>query len=132
MALFRLNAKSYFDQTVKLEDGSTTAGVLLEAGTVIDFDGIPGTNMDPVDDVAKAAHAKALKLRRDGLRPLTKLQELELADENPMLTAEDQRLSRQFRAEAAEAESRAIERGKIEMRPLPEPTRDAPQGKPHR
>lgn len=130
MPLFRLNAKSYFDQTVKLEDGSTTAGVLLEAGTVIDFDGIPGTNMDPIDDAAKAAHGNAEKARLNGLRPLTKLQELEAADENPMLNADQQRLSRQFRAEQAEADERALERGRIEMKPLPEPT--LPQGKPHR
>lgn len=142
MPKYRLLEKSYFDQGIELEDGTTVAGVLLEAGTIVNFPGIPGTNMHPLDDEANVAHLKAVKARRDGLRPLTKQQEAEAADENPMLNADQLRQSREFRAEAAQEEAKQIELGKIEMRKLPQPepepaprsTLHAPQqhGKPNR
>lgn len=131
MAKYRLLEKSYFDQGIELEDGTTVAGVLLEAGTVVNFSGIPGTNLHPLDDEANAAHTKAVKARRDGLRPLTKQQEAEAADENPMLSADQLRQSREFRAEAAAEEAAAFERGRIDVRKVEEPaarsTLHAPQ-----
>lgn len=131
MAKYRLLEKSYFDQNIELEDGTTVAGVLLEAGTVVNYHGIPGTNLHPLDDEANAAHAKAVKARRDGLRPLTKQQEAEAADENPMLSADQLRDSREFRAEAAAEEAKQLELGKIEMRKAADPaaraTLQAPQ-----
>jgi hypothetical protein len=57
MARYRVNTRSFFDR-------------LYEAGEQVDFGGVPGSNLEPLDDEARAAKeaADAAKERRPGLR----------------------------------------------------------------
>jgi hypothetical protein len=76
MPRYRLNIRSFIN------------GSIHERGEVIEYDGIPGSNLEPVDDGAKAAReaADADRNRRaglrsaDGKRPLEKLPPQEKPD----------------------------------------------------
>jgi hypothetical protein len=58
MARYRANTRSYIGNR------------LIEAGEVVEYDGVPGTNLDPADDEAKVAKdaADAGRARRGGMR----------------------------------------------------------------
>ena len=43
---------------------------LRQAGDVIDFDGAPGSNLDPLDDDARAAKEAAKNVQRDQLNQM--------------------------------------------------------------
>lgn len=57
MARYRVNTRSFFDR-------------LYDVGETVEYDGVPGTNLDPLDDAARAAKeaADAGRQRRPGLR----------------------------------------------------------------
>lgn len=57
MPRYRCNTRSFFDREYL-------------AGDEVEFDGIPGTNLDPLDDAARAAKesADAAKARKPGMR----------------------------------------------------------------
>jgi hypothetical protein len=56
MPRYRLNARSFIK------------GSLQDAGAEVDFDGVPGSNLDPLDDEARAAKEAAAPARRAGMR----------------------------------------------------------------
>lgn len=106
MPKYRLAQRSYFDAAVQVADGGPAqAGVLLEVGTVIEFAGIPAPHMEPLDDEAKAARAKFDAAVREGLKPISKEEQLDLEAVNPLQPPEMQREAAALRKEQREAEA---------------------------
>lgn len=100
MAKYRLAQRSYFDAPVRVEGGAPVAGVMLEPGQVIDFDGIPADHFEPLDKEAKVAREAFDAAVIEGLKPISKEEELDRAAENPLQPPELQRQARELRKQA--------------------------------
>lgn len=58
MATYRVTQRSYIN------------GLLLEPGATVEYDGIPGSSLEPIDDAAHAAVAAKPAGRRPGMRSI--------------------------------------------------------------
>jgi hypothetical protein len=56
MPRYRVNTRSFIN------------GMLVEPGVDVEYDGIPGSNLEPLDEEATAAKAAAAPTRRAGMR----------------------------------------------------------------
>ena len=64
MAKYRVLEKSFIN------------GDIHEAGTEVDYDGLPGANLEPLDDDAKAAAVKAAEVIAQAQKPVMPMAQL--------------------------------------------------------
>jgi hypothetical protein len=108
MARYRLLSKSYFDAPVKMATGEVVAGVVLDVGAEIDFPGIPAPHFEPLDDDAKLARMEFDEKVIEGLKPISREEELEREAVNPLQPPEMQRQAAEFRKQARAKEAAAV------------------------